>query len=314
MSFHDGKFVGDLFPVAEYISEREVRGSPHYVMTRHALLLFAQNPARWLAGFSTSESESKSFGSLVDCLALTPDKFAQQFAVKPATYRDTKSGEDKKWNGNSTVCKEWLAANEGVECLTCDELAEGKKAASALMADEAIAAVIKNSDKQCRYDAVWHDDETGVDVPVKTLVDLVPNWDVFLADLKTTNSAAAKPWVKSVANYGYDVQAALFLDVFNAGRWNLATRNEFRHILVENYPPYATGKRILSEEFLSRGRAIYRAALTLYARCIHTGKFPNYDEMETTSLQINGWTVTEPELWMMTNAPAAENADWLKNA
>lgn len=312
MSFHDGKFIGDLFPVAEYIAEREIRGSPQYAMSRHALLLFAQNPARWLAGFSVGESESKSFGSLVDCLALTPDKFASQFAVKPATYRDTKTGEDKKWNGNSTVCKEWLAANEGVECLTVDELAEGKKAASALMADEAIATVIESSAKQCRYDAVWHDDETGIEVPVKTLVDLVPLGQVFLADLKTTNSAAPKPWIKSVANYGYDVQATLFLDVFNSG--NFTKRNEFRHILVENYPPYATGKRILSEEFLSRGRAIYRAALRIYARCIHTGKFPNYDEMETTSLQINGWTVTEPDLWMMTNAPAAQEADWLKGA
>jgi hypothetical protein len=126
-------------------------------------------------------------------------------------------------------------------------------------------------------------------VPVRCLIDLAPSKDGqfsnALADFKTTKDASQTNWEWDTENHGYDMQAALELDL-----WNAATgekREMFLHPIVENTSPYITGRRFLTSEKIEFGRQKYVKALQRYAECVATGNWPDYDE---GGLQVGGWT------------------------
>lgn len=325
MSFHDAKIIGADYPNAEYIKENCPRGEPGHVMSRSSLLEFARNPARWKAGYGRNETDSTAFGSLVDCLLLSPGEFGSRYWTAPATYesegmkcprcgsvtdsakcRDCKCERVKAitlkpWSAKSETCQEMraIAEKNGAVVITKDELAEAGAAVKSLLSVGAINGIIQESDRQVRMDAVWHDGATGLKIPVKTLPDLVPRaggvYGASMADLKTSVCGHPGYWKKIVGNYGYDVQAAFELDIFNLARPDDA-RKEFRHIVVESFPPFATAHYLLSEEFLSIGRQVYRAALARYAECLATGIWPGYSDLPSRMI-IEGWPVIEPTTW-----------------
>jgi hypothetical protein len=146
--------------------------------------------------------------------------------------------------------------------------------------------------------ASYQDAETGIVVPLRILIDLLPavdsDYGKAIADLKTCGSAAVRPWNRAVFDHGYYIQSALYLDV-----WTLATgedRTDFLHIVQESYTPYQTEKRMLSAEFIELGRAKYVEALQKYCQCLKTGVWPGY---EGSRLDWRGWQLTEPEPWMV---------------
>ncbi len=127
-----------------------------------------------------------------------------------------------------------------------------------------------------------------------------------LIDFKTARNADPAKWGRAVNAFGYDVQAALFLDVYNAASGE--KRSEFRHICQENYPPFEISKPWLSDDFVRLGRTKYTEALRLYARCIAAGKWSSYDDLQHDN--YNGWSMIEPESYMVMSVKNPD-PDWL---
>jgi hypothetical protein len=146
--------------------------------------------------------------------------------------------------------------------------------------------------------ASYQDEETGIVVPLKILIDLLPGkdsqWSGTIVDFKTTESAALRKWRSKVYQFNYDAQAAFYLDVWNATTGE--DRQDFRNIVQESYAPYQTEKRLTSQEFLEIGRSKYMKALALYCACLKSNLWPGYDSDCRT---IDGWQLTEPEPWMV---------------
>jgi hypothetical protein len=295
----NAKLIAKDYDAELYHKQEHPRGNPNLVMSRSQLAVFAQCPSRWLEGFSREDSDATDWGSLIDCLVLTPQMFDDKFAAKPATYEDQKSGETKPWNGNATVCKQWAAEQEGKKLVSAEDFEQAKIAVARLWKDEAIKDFIDSSDKQVYCTAEWHDPGTGLVIPVKTLIDLAPRkgqsrFDDCLGDFKTARDAAVKEWAKKVNGFGYHIQAALELDIYN-----LATgekRSDFRHVIQENIAPYQPAKRIIDLEFIQSGRDAYKAALAWYSHCLHTGEWPDYDG---TAPGIGGWSFVSQTAWML---------------
>lgn len=248
-------------------------------------------------GYRDTETLSTEWGQLIDCLLLTPDEFGHRFAVRPETYENDK-GEVKPWNGNANVCKEWLSHHEGEQIVKSELLTEAREAVRLLQADEQIAAVVANSRKQIMLTGFYDDAETGLRIPMRALLDLAPENEKFLADLKTCTNAAPRAWKSQVNNFGYHQQAARHLDMWNAAHED--TRNEFRHIIQENFAPFEVAKRMLSAEFISLGRYQYVKALKRYAKALKTDKWEGYDSPDNNSdIVIDGHLVVSPESWMV---------------
>lgn len=293
------------------------RGHRKYIMSRGELMEFAHCPARWLKGYKGEDTKATDWGSLIDCLVLTPKEFEKRYAVSPATFEDEtnkcptcggladskkckKCGDvrvpvkvQKPWNNQTTTCKEWNAEREkeGKIVVKATEKAEADAALAALAKDEQASSIIESSDTQVMVIGEYHIE--GITIPLRCLIDLLPYptsiFNQSLADFKTARGANLDFWAKQIDDNDYDAQAALELDLYNAA-CPKDPRIEFRHVIQENYAPWQTGRRILTEENLVIGRGKYQSALQRYAECLQTGSWPDYE----TGLGKDGWSYQPP--------------------
>lgn len=283
------------------------RGDPGFCMSRSELAMFNHNPRRWKAGFVFKQTEAMKWGSLLDTLVLQPKEFEKRYAVPPLEYPGTprKKGdpvEMKAWTRQAKYCETWENERtiQGIEIVKASDLHQVQAAAARLLADEEIAALLKDADVQVLIHATYNDRDTGLTIPVKMLIDAVPlvtgDYGKGLADLKSSESGVPRKWRKSVFDYHYHWQAAMELDAYT-----LATgedRMDFYHPMQENYFPYEVSRRFLSAEFIQLGRDQYTAALRRYAQCLHTGLWPGYDDPADKNTW-RGWAKTDPEDWML---------------
>lgn len=273
------------------------RGKREHPVSPSVLKEFMRCPSRWRNGYESPASTALAFGSLADCLLLTPELFASRYVVKPATYKDAKTGEEKPWNGNANVCKEWLASVDGKEVISAFELGESQAAVRAVKGDAIIGAFLEASERQVLVEAEWHDEPTGLVIPVRCLMDMVPRADSefakCLADLKTVRNASLIPFQRQVHQFGWHIQAAFDTDLYVAATGE--DRNTWCFIGMESFAPWQPFKRMLSQDFMELGRAQYTKALRNYAQCLKHDRWPGYDDHDEA---IQGWSLCAPEPWM----------------
>lgn len=271
------------------------RGHPDYILSGGDLMEFDRCPHRWVMGYRDDATNATEWGSLIDCLLMDSDSLEERFALVPDTYKSEK-GEEKPWSFNATVCKEWRKQQGGKQEVKSAELERAREAVQHILDDEQLAAVFRDSRRQVMLTGFYDDSETGVRVPLRCLIDLVPPGQ-YIADLKTCNCAHPAAWRKHVHQFGYHVQAARHLDLWNAAHND--TRRDFRHIIQESFKPYEVAKRFLSAEYLSLGRDRYVRALKRYSKCIKTGEWPGYDDPGPHDMVVDGFLATSPESWMV---------------
>lgn len=302
--FRNARVVGTDYDQRLYITQKAKRGDLNFIMSRSELVDFALCPRRWRDGYKDDEgTDSTEWGSLVDCLLFHRSKLEQFFAVKPAEYPvdpDDPASEMKPWNANSKWCKEWLVKQGSKIPISREKLSEATVAVERLMEDPQVRAIALESDFQVYITAEYYDDMTGLAIPVHALLDIVPKVSLAryrnsIIDFKTAASAFPGKWGRTLNQRGYDVQGAMQIDCWNGATGD--SRGEFRHIVQENFPPYAISKPLLSEEFLRLGRMNYIAALRLYAKCLKENWWPGYDDIYLENL--NGWSLVHPEPYML---------------
>jgi len=278
------KIIGDNIEYATYAKQADgiKRGDQLFVMSRSELVNFVVNPKRWKDGYKEDHDDTTAtiWGSLIDCMVLTPDRFEDRYAVAPEEYRDEKTGNLKPWNNNANVCKEWNAEQGDRTVLKKSVKVEADAAVAAIKADPDVSKLLDCSNRQVMCLADW--EIGGVYVcTLRVLIDLAPeradkSYGRLLGDFKTARNGNPAKWPYVVEDCGYDVQAALSLDIYNAAAKE--ERDGWVFPIQENVKPYHVVKPMpaLSTEFLKYGRAKYEAALTLYSKCVATGIWPSF--------------------------------------
>lgn len=303
----NGQLIAKNYDSRQYCLQAVKRGDPNYVMSRSDLMDFAVNPLRWRrGGRAYDETDATEWGSLVDCLLLDADRFNDRFSIKPETY-PTDDGEEKPWSGNSKWCKQWIKEQGDRTCINNEVWREAHNAADRLTKDPVIGPILATADYQVYVTAEYHDAKTGIIVPVKALIDIVPKGALSqsLIDSKTARNGDPSKWGRVVNARDYHVQGALHLDCYNAATHE--ERSDFRHIVQENFPPFEVSKPWLDSSFISLGRAKYVEALKLYAKCLKNNSWDSYDDLQREN--YNGWSMVSPEAYMVT----ASDPDWLSD-
>lgn len=292
-------------------SDQKKRGDKDFAMSRSELVRFCLEPdscpAKWIEGEPEFEtSKQMDFGSLIDCLATAPEKLWDKFSVQPDTYPAAakKKGEPdeiKPWNNNANFCKEWNAEveSEGKTVISARMFTQAQKAFNALKANDAIAELLDASERQVLVAADWKDD-SGLIIPFAGLIDLVPpashpTWGKTIADIKTARNGNPAQWPRIVDDSGYDVQAALYMDLYCAATGE--DRTDFVHVIQENAAPFhvVSPPPCLSTEFMEWGRSKYKRALRLYCQCLKTGIWPSYQQ---TGIPFGNTQIISPDhLW-----------------
>lgn len=334
--FKNAKLVSINTNPDDYFKNEHKRGDASFPVSSSMLKQFGHCPERWFSGYNPPETDAKDFGSLLDCCLLTPKQLDGRYIKRPAFYltdgmecpvcktvTDSKSCSkckvprvqvriEKEWSGNASECQKWSseAKAKGMNVITDDQLADTISAMGRMNADQIIKSFIDASEKQAYLSAQWHDEDTGLIMPVRCMVDLVPDaaseFGKCLADVKTTRTAAVMAWQRDCFKMGYYIQAALYIDVWTAA-FPEQDRNTFCFILVENYAPWQTGKRMLSQEFLDLGRAEYKRLIKNYCACLKSNRWPSYDD---TDEAVQGWSLVEAEPFMADRQAFAPKYDF----
>lgn len=290
---------------SDYAPELE-RGNPKLVVRCHTLTEVTRNARRWLNGYVSPASKSKEWGAILDARVLTPKRFHQRYAVPPATYIN-KDGKTCKWRDDDRIeaVREWKEAHKGVEMLSTTDAAAVEQAVGVIARDERVLVLIDSGDHQVWVQGEWVDKATGLTVPIKCLIDMVPSVDdpiygKCLADLKTTTNASPRKFARDCYEYGYAIQGAFYLDLYVAATGE--DRTDFCHVIQESFPPYElrSPPPLLDGNWIEVGRCQYRAMLAYYCKCLATDTWPGYDA-------DGQWPVTSPEPWMLQQPLATWN-------
>lgn len=187
-----------------------------------------------------SPTPSMQWGSLVDCLVLTPELRDEMIAVSP--YDSYRTKESREWRDE--------ALSAGLVVISQDQLDEAEEAASMLCEMHLVSSSILG---ESQSQVVIGGRIDGLNV--KGLVDIAPRDADYLADLKTTGDFSESGFARTIAKFGYHVQAALYLQL-----WNLTfpnnKRDRFLFVWQESSSPYEVAVTELSQDDIDRGWGI----------------------------------------------------------
>ena len=233
--------------------------------------LWQSTPAHLKADTEAFEpSAAMIMGTLAHSLILEPETPLPGIVVQPDEYEP-----GKKWTRAAKVCKEWEADQKakGLMVLRADEWKDALGMAEAVAWHPLAHDLLVDGKPEVSLCA--HDNANGLDI--KARIDFLPNSGSAIVDVKTTIDASERGFMRRAYDLGYHIQAALYLDLWNA-LMPTEPRTEFYFIAVENGKPYAVNVFKASQEFLSKGREDYKAALTLYAACVKADNWPAYSQ------------------------------------
>lgn len=267
--------------------QRAKRGDADFVMSRTELRAFADNPHAWVQGeLEIKPSGAMLFGSLVDAMLLDPSALAQ-FAARPTTYTDSK-GATKPWNGNSNTCKDWLkrAAAEGKQVVSEYAYKQAEKAACLARENGAFGAMLSGAQTQVVLEWSYLDAETGIEVPVKAMVDLVPPAGAALIDLKTAMKADPRGFEKAVWQNGYYYQAGFYLWGWRECRdsdrsifaWHVIETGGCSPDGVPARKSFTQGTYVCAADYAAIGIDHAKRDLARYARCLAEQRWPEYTD------------------------------------
>ncbi len=221
-------------------------------------------------------------GRAVHHLMLGQANFAKEFIIRPVELPEPKTGEMKAWNGNRTVCREWVARAQatGRTILTFDMVSDIKAMAIRLGRNPYVRDGLLGGDVERTM--IWRDQKTGL--WCKARPDSIPTASGDFSDLKTTPSAHPVDIQRAVTDHAYHQQMAL---IRTGAREVLKIEpSTFSLIFQEKKPPYCSAVKILHKDDLDLGERQNRAALDLIARCIKEKDWPGPSEYNVQQVRL----------------------------
>ena len=227
-----------------------------------------------------SPTPAMQWGSLVDCLTTTPELVEEEIRISPFSSYRTKEAKD--WRDKQLAV--------GKTIITQQQFDEGVKASEMLMQTNVQSAeIFDGSLKQVIIGAKI----SGVQF--KGLVDLAPVGKDYLVDLKTTGmDFTLEGFSKAIANFGYHVQAGLYLALWNSTH-PADTRQRFKIVWQSSQPPYEVCVTELHRDEIAAG---LKTALRLLGKLKHAAQedhWPMLAENETPILNRPVWASMQDE-------------------
>lgn len=137
----------------------------------------------------------------------------------------------------------------------------------------------------------WVDPTTGVNLRARIDYMKLDHLPPLIVDYKSCTSAALDKIPKSVADYGYHIQAAFYIEAVK--RLKLADDPAFLNVWQERKPPFLVTVTQMPVASLLIGADRVREAIELFDRCTKTGRWPGHsDQVEAIGVPYwveNAW-------------------------
>jgi hypothetical protein len=206
--------------------------------------------------------------------------FDAEFVVRPSEWKDWRTKAAQEWRAEQIKA--------GKTIITDGELEKITGMARSLGAHPLVKAGIL--DGAVERSLIWRDPSGAW---LKSRPDNIPTGSGLFADLKTTESVSDESLARSLASFGYHMQAAL---VGMASEAVLGRQmEEFALVWVEKAPPHCVRVTVLTGADLERGRMQVRRAIDLFASCVASGEWPGPggDRTDAEYLELPPWAAKQ---------------------
>lgn len=247
-------------------------------VSQSALKWMEQTPAHFYYAIThpTEPTPAMELGTLVDHLVFGT---ALRWALSP--YDEFRNKESKEWRDAQRDARVMIVTQARLELANAMvESIRRRPVVQGFLQDGGQAQV-------AAYAMLQPSDESLQPMQCKGLIDYLPKSTFSVVDLKTTTDASPDAFSRHALSLGYDVQAAIYLDLLAAnGQEGL----DWYWIVVESAPPHEVATYQAPPDLIARGRARYRHYLSRLARCIETDSWPGYPD-QIQMMPVPNWAL-----------------------
>lgn len=258
--------VADDMPFADYRA--------HEALSQSGARKLLRSPAHFVTDRErpAEPTAAMRFGSAVHCAVLESEAFRDRYAKAPKCDNRTTAGR--------AMHEQFLLNAAGKVALSEDEFETVQSCALAVRDHPGAMRLLQGA--RVEVSAFWQDRQH--DVPCKARFDALSHGGIV--DLKTATDASKDAFARSIATYGYDLQAAFY----SIGHEHVldATPEFYALIAVETEPPFAVACYELGSASIMAGMRMAEEALARYAQCRKADRWPGYaDTIEP--IDTPGW-------------------------
>lgn len=270
------KVVG--MPAAEYFGLREFdsRSFFHSVDRSDGESQWWMDKGRSLFGGNAATAKGSEFDALITGM-LAGKRFDDLIVVPP----DEVLSASKARSG--AKYKEWAAEQTGIIC-TADQRDQFRCMVDAMVGNDAVDGLMRETSEtqlSVFFEVDGHKCKVRPDACTPTLW-----WD-----LKTTSHGWDRIY-RSVVDYGYDMQAALYQWGAEAVGWP-SFRMPF--VFVQTCPPYGCRAFVLPEQMVENARTRLRSVMEQVRLRRSTGMYLPVEANEIVELEIPAWALKQEE-------------------
>ena len=209
-------------------------------------------------------SPAMAWGSLIDTIITAPEDLQTEFAINP--FDSFRSKEAREWKAEQEANHKVIINNELLD--------EAQKAVKVLTGKHKYAAkMIEKSKRQVMLLNKMEHPSIEKKVQVKGLVDLAPDGEPFLMDLKTTADFSASGFEKTQAKFNYNAQAGLYLNLWNSLHPE-DQRDRFQIIWQQSAPPYEVAVTEIPATDIQAGADMFSHLLGKLVRAADKNHWP----------------------------------------
>jgi len=244
-----------------------------------------RSPAHAAAYLSNPKKATAAMqlGTAVHSTLLNAENFENEVAIQPDINRRTKEGK--------VEYEKFLAQSRGKAIITTEQAVHCMHIANSMSRSREAMNLIGFADTEQSF--LWKDETTAL--TCKARVDAIHPEDKKVVDLKTTVDASPYGFARSVAKFGYHIQAAFYLRAVSGLRSGVEAVKDgwkFYIVAIETSQPYAIASYRIDLRAIIEGDKMVDKALSLWAEATLLDEYSGYPDVITT-LSLPEWALTE---------------------
>jgi hypothetical protein len=245
-------------------------------VSKSGLDKIARSPAHYKYSERKEPTRAMAIGTAIHAAVLEPARFDSEYCLTAAKVRTAKEYKDAKAIHGGELT---LTAPEAKKVLNMRE--------SVFTNQHAMRHLNEKGNAEVSF--MCEDPETGI--MIRARFDWL-NDDRVAVDLKKTQDVRPGEFIKSVGNYRYHVQEAMYSFIYKQ-----VTGSElkaFYFLAVEEEAPHSNQMYLLGDLSREIGAYYFRRDLRTYADCIDSGKWPHPKNGDGV-IELANWDVNRYE-------------------
>ncbi len=237
----------------------------------------ARSPAHYKYSKQKDPTRAMEIGTAIHAAILEPERFDKEYVITDASLRTAKAYKDAKAIHGSELT---LTKPEGEKVIGMREAVESNYKAM---------IHLRRAPGKAELSAICTDPETGV--TIRARFDWL-NDERVAVDVKKTQDIRAHKFCRSVSDYRYHVQEAMYSFIYKQITGD--DLSAFYFLAVEEEAPHSTQMFLLDDLAREMGEFYFRRDLRAYAECVNAGKWPHPDGGDGV-IELPNWSVSTYE-------------------